>query len=203
MPLQRTCGTVSLVIYCDLFFVLFLFHCRDWSSTWPQEILSSTCTTSLTKEHCKVKPTNPHPVEFTQSIGCHFHSAINKHIYTPSIACGIMPNIIWYNISNSKLLFLYWSFFIASDEKDLLRFHMMHQGHPAPFCVTSLPGYDMSTFIRRYSRYLNEKAMSYRLVAVDFTKMKRGYDTHSRTHTDTHTHKEFAAIPGPFFHPVV
>jgi len=32
----------------------------------------------------------------------------------------------------------------------------------------------MSTFIRRYSRYLNEKAMSYRLVAVDFTKMKRG-----------------------------
>ncbi|CAL8240193.1 unnamed protein product [Gadus morhua 'NCC'] len=28
----------------------------------------------------------------------------------------------------------------------------------------------LSTFIRRYSRYLNEKAMSYRLVAVDFTK---------------------------------
>lgn len=35
-------------------------------------------------------------------------------------------------------------------------------------------GYNMSTFIRRYSRYLNEKAMSYRLAAVDFTKMKRG-----------------------------
>lgn len=35
-------------------------------------------------------------------------------------------------------------------------------------------GYDMSTFIRRYSYYLNEKAVSYRLVAVDFTKMKRG-----------------------------
>uniref|UniRef100_A0A3B4BGG1 Phosphatidylinositol-binding clathrin assembly protein n=1 Tax=Periophthalmus magnuspinnatus TaxID=409849 RepID=A0A3B4BGG1_9GOBI len=29
----------------------------------------------------------------------------------------------------------------------------------------ALQGYDMSTFIRRYSRYLNEKAMSYRLVA--------------------------------------
>uniref|UniRef100_A0A8C2WRR0 Phosphatidylinositol-binding clathrin assembly protein n=1 Tax=Cyclopterus lumpus TaxID=8103 RepID=A0A8C2WRR0_CYCLU len=40
----------------------------------------------------------------------------------------------------------------------------------------ALQGYDMSTFIRRYSRYLNEKAMSYRLVAVDFTKMKRGID---------------------------
>ncbi|GAA6083937.1 phosphatidylinositol-binding clathrin assembly protein isoform X2 [Tachysurus ichikawai] len=38
----------------------------------------------------------------------------------------------------------------------------------------ALQGYDMSTFIRRYSRYLNEKALSYRLVAVDFTKMKRG-----------------------------
>ncbi|XP_028973328.1 phosphatidylinositol-binding clathrin assembly protein isoform X3 [Esox lucius] len=42
-------------------------------------------------------------------------------------------------------------------------------------------GYDMSTFVRRYSRYLNEKAMSYRLVAVDFTKMKRGIDGVMRT----------------------
>ncbi|XP_053485395.1 phosphatidylinositol-binding clathrin assembly protein isoform X4 [Ictalurus furcatus] len=39
----------------------------------------------------------------------------------------------------------------------------------------------MSTFIRRYSRYLNEKALSYRLVAVDFTKMKRGIDGVMRT----------------------
>ncbi|XP_051918459.1 phosphatidylinositol-binding clathrin assembly protein isoform X18 [Hippocampus zosterae] len=45
----------------------------------------------------------------------------------------------------------------------------------------ALQGYDMSTFIRRYSRYLNEKAMSYRLVAVDFTKMKRGTDGVMRT----------------------
>ena len=37
-----------------------------------------------------------------------------------------------------------------------------------------VPGYDMSTFIRRYSRYLNEKAVSYRQVAFDFTKVKRG-----------------------------
>lgn len=35
-------------------------------------------------------------------------------------------------------------------------------------------GYDMSPFIRRYARYLNEKAMSYRLVAFDFCKVKRG-----------------------------
>nr|XP_023826026.1 phosphatidylinositol-binding clathrin assembly protein isoform X8 [Salvelinus alpinus] len=45
----------------------------------------------------------------------------------------------------------------------------------------ALQGSDMSTFIRRYSRYLNEKAMSYRLVAVDFTKMKRGIDGVMRT----------------------
>ncbi|XP_036789154.1 phosphatidylinositol-binding clathrin assembly protein isoform X3 [Oncorhynchus mykiss] len=47
----------------------------------------------------------------------------------------------------------------------------------------ALQGYAMSTFIRRYSRYLNEKAMSYRLVAVDFTKMKRGVDGVMRTMT--------------------
>lgn len=32
----------------------------------------------------------------------------------------------------------------------------------------------MSSFIRRYARYLNAKAMSYRTVAFDFTKVKRG-----------------------------
>uniref|UniRef100_A0A4W4ESG1 Phosphatidylinositol-binding clathrin assembly protein n=1 Tax=Electrophorus electricus TaxID=8005 RepID=A0A4W4ESG1_ELEEL len=45
----------------------------------------------------------------------------------------------------------------------------------------ALQGYNMSTYIRRYSRYLNERAMSYRLVAVDFTKMKRGIDGVMRT----------------------
>ncbi|XP_043218755.1 phosphatidylinositol-binding clathrin assembly protein LAP-like isoform X1 [Amphibalanus amphitrite] len=35
-------------------------------------------------------------------------------------------------------------------------------------------GYDMSTYIRRYAKYLNEKAMSYRAVAFDFCKVKRG-----------------------------
>ncbi|XP_054610480.1 phosphatidylinositol-binding clathrin assembly protein-like isoform X1 [Dunckerocampus dactyliophorus] len=45
----------------------------------------------------------------------------------------------------------------------------------------ALQGYNMSTFIRRYSRYLNEKAMSFGLAAVDFTKMKRGADGVMRT----------------------
>ncbi|KAM8899171.1 phosphatidylinositol binding clathrin assembly protein a isoform 11-T11 [Spinachia spinachia] len=46
---------------------------------------------------------------------------------------------------------------------------------------SGLQGYDMSTFIRRYSRYLNEKAVSYRRVAFDFTKVKRGSDGVMRT----------------------
>lgn len=32
----------------------------------------------------------------------------------------------------------------------------------------------MSPFIRRYAKYLNEKALSYRTVAFDFCKVKRG-----------------------------
>lgn len=35
-------------------------------------------------------------------------------------------------------------------------------------------GYDMSPFIRRYAKYLNDKALSYRTVAFDFCKVKRG-----------------------------
>ncbi|KAK3522002.1 hypothetical protein QTP70_021401 [Hemibagrus guttatus] len=46
---------------------------------------------------------------------------------------------------------------------------------------SGLQGYDMSTFIRRYSRYLNEKSVSYRQVAFDFTKVKRGADGVMRT----------------------
>lgn len=43
------------------------------------------------------------------------------------------------------------------------------------FFVCVIVGYDMSTFIRRYSKYLNEKAVSYRQMAFDFCKVKRGY----------------------------
>uniref|UniRef100_A0A8C4DJ39 ENTH domain-containing protein n=1 Tax=Dicentrarchus labrax TaxID=13489 RepID=A0A8C4DJ39_DICLA len=57
--------------------------------------------------------------------------------------------------------------------------HLMMYGNERP--LYSPPGYNMSTFIRRYSRYLNEKAMSYRLAAVDFTKMKRGAEGVMRT----------------------
>lgn len=42
------------------------------------------------------------------------------------------------------------------------------------FDKSGVQGYDMSPFIRRYSRYLNEKALSYRTLAFDFCKVKRG-----------------------------
>ena len=32
----------------------------------------------------------------------------------------------------------------------------------------------MSTYIRKYAKYLNEKAMAYRVMAFDFCKVKRG-----------------------------
>ncbi|XP_023206938.1 phosphatidylinositol-binding clathrin assembly protein isoform X4 [Xiphophorus maculatus] len=57
---------------------------------------------------------------------------------------------------------------------------------------SGLQGYDMSTFIRRYSRYLNEKAVSYRQVAFDFTKVKRGVDGVMRT---MNTEKLLKTIP--------
>ncbi|KAG7461040.1 hypothetical protein MATL_G00205310 [Megalops atlanticus] len=41
---------------------------------------------------------------------------------------------------------------------------------------TGSHGYDMSTFIRRYSRYLNEKGFAYRQMAFDFTRVKKGAD---------------------------
>ncbi|KAJ8786808.1 hypothetical protein J1605_023369 [Eschrichtius robustus] len=44
-----------------------------------------------------------------------------------------------------------------------------------------IEGYTMSTFIRRYSRYLNEKSLAYRLIAYDITKTKRGTDGVMRT----------------------
>ncbi|XP_074917852.1 phosphatidylinositol-binding clathrin assembly protein isoform X6 [Chelonoidis abingdonii] len=50
----------------------------------------------------------------------------------------------------------------------------------------------MSTFIRRYSRYLNEKAVSYRQVAFDFTKVKRGADGVMRT---MNTEKLLKTVP--------
>lgn len=37
-------------------------------------------------------------------------------------------------------------------------------------------GYDMSPFIRRYAKYMSEKSKSYRNVAFDFCKVKRGKD---------------------------
>ncbi|XP_035384023.1 clathrin coat assembly protein AP180 isoform X2 [Electrophorus electricus] len=57
---------------------------------------------------------------------------------------------------------------------------------------TGSHGYDMSTFIRRYSRYLNEKAFAYRQMAFDFGRVKKGADGVMRTMT---TDKLLKAMP--------
>ncbi|XP_038833313.1 clathrin coat assembly protein AP180 [Salvelinus namaycush] len=46
---------------------------------------------------------------------------------------------------------------------------------------TGSHGYDMSTFIRRYSRYLNEKAFAYRQMSFDFGRVKKGSEGVMRT----------------------
>jgi len=41
------------------------------------------------------------------------------------------------------------------------------------YCMYGV-GYNMSPCIRRYSKYLNAKAVSYRQMAYDFCKIKKG-----------------------------
>ncbi|KAK1895023.1 Clathrin coat assembly protein AP180 [Dissostichus eleginoides] len=48
---------------------------------------------------------------------------------------------------------------------------------------TGSHGYDMSTFIRRYSRYLNTKAFAYRQMSFDFVRVKKGAEGVMRTMT--------------------
>ena len=42
-------------------------------------------------------------------------------------------------------------------------------------------GFEMSAFVRRYANYLNQKAISYRNVAKDFTRAKRGAEGYMRS----------------------
>ncbi|KAF8566141.1 hypothetical protein P879_04641 [Paragonimus westermani] len=47
---------------------------------------------------------------------------------------------------------------------------------------TSAQSYEMSLFIRMYSRYISEKIASYRAMAFDFCKVKRGCSKHFRSY---------------------
>lgn len=42
------------------------------------------------------------------------------------------------------------------------------------YMCASFSGFDMSTFIRRYGRYLNEKSFAYRQMSFDFVRVKKG-----------------------------
>uniref|UniRef100_H3C286 Clathrin coat assembly protein AP180 n=1 Tax=Tetraodon nigroviridis TaxID=99883 RepID=H3C286_TETNG len=46
---------------------------------------------------------------------------------------------------------------------------------------TGSHGFDMSTFIRRYGRYLNEKSFAYRQMSFDFVRVKKGAEGAMRT----------------------
>lgn len=59
---------------------------------------------------------------------------------------------------------------------------------------TGSHGYDMSTFIRRYARYLNEKAYAYRAMAFDFIRVKKGADGVMRTMTPDKLLKAMPAL---------
>lgn len=41
------------------------------------------------------------------------------------------------------------------------------------FCV-AMPGHEMSSYVRCYAKYLNDKLFSYRAMGYDFCKVKRG-----------------------------
>lgn len=51
---------------------------------------------------------------------------------------------------------------------------------------TSTLGYEMSVFIRRYSDYITQKAVSYRLMGYDFCKVRRGKEDGVLRKMDTH-----------------
>lgn len=44
------------------------------------------------------------------------------------------------------------------------------------FVLTGVQGIDMSSYIRKYAHYLNEKRETYKLMGFDFCKVKRGKD---------------------------
>lgn len=46
---------------------------------------------------------------------------------------------------------------------------------------TTPQGYNMSTFVRRYAKYINDKISSYKTLAIDLCKIKPGKDNALRT----------------------
>ena len=76
-------------------------------------------------------------------------------------------------------------------QRESVVFHVARHSADSFNNLALFPGYDMSTFIRRYSRYLNEKAFAYRQMAFDFVRVKKGYGcTDARFH-DSRLWSEF------------
>lgn len=50
-----------------------------------------------------------------------------------------------------------------------------HSFELADFMDRTTPqGYNMSTFVRRYAKYINDKSLSYRTLAIDLCKIRSG-----------------------------
>lgn len=57
-----------------------------------------------------------------------------------------------------------------------------HRLQPAAYLDRmGMPGGDMSSYVRRYANYLNEKRDAYKLTGYDFCKIKRGFVLSWRT----------------------
>lgn len=89
---------------------------------------------------------------------CNFMKLMQSHRYTVDFLISLLSIVAWRCLLMLLLSLRYLLWTKVSD----CRFYSMHAG------------YDMSPFIRRYAKYLNEKALSYRTVAFDFCKVKRG-----------------------------
>ena len=61
------------------------------------------------------------------------------------------------------------------------RFSQYMASHSSKFSLNNfidksgVQGVDMSSYIRKYANYLNEKRETYKLMGFDFCKVKRGY----------------------------
>ncbi|KAK2570640.1 Phosphatidylinositol-binding clathrin assembly protein [Acropora cervicornis] len=94
----------------------------------------------------------------------------NEHVSIPNIA-----ELVFERISNSSWVVVF--------KAECTFHHLMSYGNEVRTSNFNLgnfldksgvQGYDMSTFVRRYANYLNEKAGSYREMGYDFCRLKRG-----------------------------
>lgn len=102
---------------------------------------------------------------------CYFFSLLlffSPSVFPPQRTCGVNE---WCLVLPKSLGYLSICFFICRCDFSQDWLELMF----ANFFCSVLAGYDMSPFVRRYAKYLSEKSVSYRTVAFDFCKVRRGW----------------------------